>query len=85
MSAMPRLDTAVSATAVVGMADQIMQGLNDSNDHQSDKAYPCYVKAAIAGAIEIGAYEMLKKDESLTTALEKGFLMKDITMAIRRI
>jgi hypothetical protein len=85
MSGMPRLDTAVSATAVVGMADQIMQGLHDSNDHQSDKACPCYVKAAIAGAINIGAYEMLKKHESLATVLEKEFLMKDSIMAIRKI
>lgn len=60
---MPRVDTAVAAASVVSMADQIMRGMHDNNEHRPNAAQSHYVKAAIAGAIAIGAFEMLKKDE----------------------
>lgn len=44
-------------------ADQIMQAIRDNRDHHPQDATPHYIKAAIAGAVAIGAYEMLKKDE----------------------
>lgn len=63
MSGMPRVDTAVAAASVVGVADQIMRGVHDNKDHRPSDAQSHYIKAAIAGAIAIGAFEMLKKDE----------------------
>ena len=63
MSGMPKVDTAVAATSVVGMADQIMRGLHDKHEHRPDDAQAHYVKAAIAGAIAIGAFAVLKKDK----------------------
>jgi len=65
MSGMPRVDTAVLAASVVGMADQIMKGVKDNRDHHGGESRSHYVKAAIAGAIAIGAFEMLKNDEHL--------------------
>ncbi|KYK62100.1 hypothetical protein DCS_03245 [Drechmeria coniospora] len=63
MSGMPRVDTAVLGTSIVGMADQIMQGVRDNRDHRPGNAQEHYVKAAIAGAIAVGAYKMLREDE----------------------
>lgn len=63
MSGMPRVDTAIGAISAVEMADQLMRGIRDDRQHQSTEAQAHYVKAAVAGAIAIGAYEMLKKDE----------------------
>jgi hypothetical protein len=62
---MPKLDTAVLAASVIGMADEIMEGVRDNRDDLKSEARSHYVKAAIAGAIAIGAFEMLKKDEHL--------------------
>ena len=47
-------------------ADQIMQAVRDHRDHHPEDAPAHYVKAAIAGAVAIGAYEMLRKDEERT-------------------
>lgn len=65
---MPRVDTAIGAIGAVEMADQIMRGIRDDREHQQHDAQNHYVKAAIAGAIAIGAYEMLRRDESHATA-----------------
>jgi len=65
MSDPSKVETAVLAASTVGMADQIMQAVRDSKDHHPDRAKAHYVKAAIAGAIAIGAFEMLKRDEGL--------------------
>ncbi|KAK1757026.1 hypothetical protein QBC47DRAFT_412369 [Echria macrotheca] len=60
----PRIETAALAGSVVAMADQIMQGVRENREHNPTEAQEHYVKAAIAGAIAIGAYTMLQKDEN---------------------
>jgi len=66
MSGHRKIDTAVLAGSGVVAADQIMQAVRDHKDHHPDDATAHYIKAAIAGAVAIGAYEMLKKDEGGT-------------------
>ncbi|KAK5661592.1 hypothetical protein OQA88_9691 [Cercophora sp. LCS_1] len=46
------------------MADQIMLGVRDHREGQQHDANEHYVKAAIAGAIAIGAYHMMQNDEN---------------------
>jgi len=65
MTSHTKLDTAILAGSGVVAADQIMQAIRDHKDKHPDDATAHYVKAAIAGAVAIGAYEMLKKDENL--------------------
>ena len=60
----PRIETAALAGSVVAMADQIMQGVREKRENNLPEAKEHYVKAAIAGAIAIGAYTMLQKDEN---------------------
>jgi len=62
MSGNGRTETAVAAAGVVTAADQIMQAIRDNKEKHPDRAKPHYVKAAIAGAIAIGAFEMLRKE-----------------------
>jgi len=64
MAGLPRAEAAVMAASVVATADQIIKGIQDSRENDSDEATDHYVKAAIAGAIAIGAYEMMKRDEA---------------------
>jgi hypothetical protein len=59
----PKLDTAVMATSGIVAADQLMQAVRDNKEHRPKDATPHFVKAAIAGAIAIGAYEKLMRDE----------------------
>src|SRR3569833_3404814 len=65
MTSMPKVETAAMATGVVSMADQIMQAVRDNREHHPENAQAHYIKAAIAGAIAIGAFEMLRRDEDL--------------------
>jgi len=59
-----KTDMAVVAASVVGMADQIMQGVRDQRERQPDAATGHYLRAAVAGAIALGAAEMLRRDEN---------------------
>ncbi|KAK0725099.1 hypothetical protein B0H67DRAFT_680530 [Lasiosphaeris hirsuta] len=59
-----KLETAALATSVVTAADQLMMGVRDTREHQPSDANEHYVKAAIAGAIAIGAYQLLQHDEN---------------------
>lgn len=59
-----KLETAALAGSVVAMADQIMQGVRENREHNPDEAKEHYVKAAIAGAIALGAYKMMESDEN---------------------
>ena len=59
---MEKIETAAMAVSTVAMADQIMKAIRDKDDHDSDGAKSHYVKAAIAGAIAVGAYEMLRHE-----------------------
>ena len=67
---MPKADMAVLATSVVAMADQIMHAIHDNSEDHSDEATSHYIKAAIAGAIAVGAYEMLRRDEEIDSDSE---------------
>jgi len=58
------METAALAASVVAAADQLMMGVRDTREHQPDEATEHYVKAAIAGAIAIGAYQMLQHGEN---------------------
>ena len=62
MASHPRVDTAILAGSSVIAADQIMQAARDHKELHAEDATSHYVKAAIAGAVAIGAYEMLRKD-----------------------
>ncbi|KAH8651323.1 hypothetical protein BX600DRAFT_441756 [Xylariales sp. PMI_506] len=59
-----KIETAVVAGGAVTMADQIMQAIRDDSHHDKHETQSHYLKAAIAGAIAVGAYEMLKRDEA---------------------
>jgi len=63
MSGMPKLDTAIAAGGVVEAADEIMRGIRDNREDKSGTKH--YVTAAVAVAIALGAYAMLRKDEGL--------------------
>jgi len=65
MTSMPKADTAVMATSVVSMADEIMQAVRENREHHPENSQSHYLKAAIAAAIAVGAFQMLKKDEHL--------------------
>ena len=66
MSGSPRLDTAITAAGVVGLADEIMKGIHH-NKAREPGAEDHYLKAAIAGAIAVGGFALLKHDESLSS------------------
>jgi len=59
-----KLETAALAGSVVAMADQIMQAVRENRENNPDEAKEHYVKAAIAGAIALGAYKMMESDEN---------------------
>ena len=77
MSGHPKIDQMIAAGGGVVAADQIMQAVRDHKDHHPQDATAHYVKAAIAGAVAIGAYEMLKKDEGRTTQGERVVIKSD--------
>ena len=64
MSGHPKLDAALVAGSTVVTVDQLMQAIKDHNEHHPEDEGQHYLKAAIAGAIAVGAYEALKKDDN---------------------
>ncbi len=64
MTSHPKLDTAFVAGSGVIAADQIMQAIRDDKRQHPEDANTHYIIAAIAGAVAVGAYEMLKRDEN---------------------
>jgi hypothetical protein len=63
MTGHPKVDTALLAGSGVIAADQIMEAIKDHRERHPEDATGHYVKAGLAAAVAIGAYEMLKKDE----------------------
>ena len=63
MTSHPELDTAFVAGSSVIAADQIMQAIRDEKRQHPRDANTHYIIAAIAGAVAVGAYEWLKRDE----------------------
>lgn len=59
-----KLETAALAASAIACADQLMLGVRDHREGQQDEANSHYVRAAIAGAIAVGAFALLKKDEN---------------------
>ncbi|KAK4446498.1 hypothetical protein QBC34DRAFT_148400 [Podospora aff. communis PSN243] len=59
-----KLETAALAASAVACADQLMLGIRDQREHQQHDANSHYVKAAIAGAIAVGAFALMEKDEN---------------------
>ncbi|KAK0654808.1 hypothetical protein B0T16DRAFT_450566 [Cercophora newfieldiana] len=59
-----KLETAALAASAVACADQLMLGIRDHREGQQHDANSHYVKAAIAGAIAVGAFALMEKDEN---------------------
>jgi hypothetical protein len=59
-----KLESAALAASAVACADQLMLGVRDHREHQNHEANSHYVKAAIAGAIAVGAFALMEKDEN---------------------
>lgn len=68
MTSHPKVDTALLAGSGVIAADQIMEAIKDHRERHPEDATGHYVKAGLAAAVAIGAYEMLKKDEEARRA-----------------
>jgi len=59
-----KAETAALAASTIACADQIMLGVREHREGHQHDANSHYVKAAIAGAIAIGAYALMEKDEN---------------------
>lgn len=63
MTGHPRVETAIMAGSGVIAADQILEAIKDQRQHRGDDATSHYLKAGVAAAVAVGAYEMLKRDQ----------------------
>ena len=59
-----KLESAALAASAVACADQLMLGVRDHRERQEHEANSHYVKAAIAGAIAVGAFALMERDEN---------------------
>ncbi|KAK1828080.1 hypothetical protein QBC39DRAFT_374997 [Podospora conica] len=59
-----KAETTVLAASTIACADQVMLGVRDHREGKNSDANSHYVKAVIAGAIAVGAFALMEKDEN---------------------
>ncbi|KAK1750046.1 hypothetical protein QBC47DRAFT_394521 [Echria macrotheca] len=57
-----KIETAVLSAGVAAAADQIMAGIKDNREGMADEAKRHYINATIAGAIAVGAYQLMQRE-----------------------